>query len=97
MNKLTKVFAGLSLALVAGAASAAPSGTGGSGTGGSGTGGSGTAGTGADVVANLIIGGNPSTTRSAVGGLANALLRITSGGSEGSESPGQGKDKDKNR
>jgi len=77
MNKFTAVFAGLSMALVAGVASAAPSGTG-TGGGGSGTGGSGTAGTGADVVANLIISGNPSTTRSAVGGLANALLRITS-------------------
>jgi len=96
MNKLTSVFAGLSLVLVAGAASAAPSGTGGSGTGGSGT-----AGTGVDVVAGLILAGNPSTTRSAVGGLANALLRITSGGNgngnENGNGNGQGKDKDKNR
>lgn len=96
MNKLTTVVAGISLILVAGAAGAAPSGTGG---GGSGTGGSGTAGTGVDVVANLIVSLNPSVTRSNRGGLANALLRITSGGRAGDEggNGGQGKDKDGNR
>lgn len=78
MSKLITVLAGVSMMLAAGAASAQSGTTGGTTSGTtSGVVGSGTFATGVDVIGALILAGNPSVTRSKVGGLANALCRIT--------------------